>query len=349
MHLLCRGMKQTDMLKYGALFVLVLQNSTLVLTMRYSRSQEGQLYIASTAVVMSELTKLMVALVLIGLEENSIVGLRNKLYLDMVCQPVEFAKLVIPACLYTLQSNLLYVAVSNLDAVTYQVLYQLKILTTAMFSVLLLRRHLHLVQWLSLLVLLGGIALVQVSGLEATGSGDDATAALAGTRATLSTKGLAAVMLACCSSGCAGVYFEKVLKSSEVSLWVRNVELALIGIVAGLGGVWYSDAKAVGTQGFFRRLLALGVVRHWPAGPRWYCGGARGQVYRQCAQGVCHGHLHRGLLFGLTCVLRGGPAFTSVCFRGGNCNGCHSHVQYQQSIGHVLLLLIPQQQQGFVL
>jgi UDP-sugar transporter A1/2/3 len=36
-------------------------------------------------------------------------------------------KLAIPAMLYTLQNNLHYVALSNLDAVHFQVLYQLKV------------------------------------------------------------------------------------------------------------------------------------------------------------------------------------------------------------------------------
>ena len=37
--------------------------------------------------------------------------------------------------------------------------------------------------------------------------------------------GLVAVLCACFSSGFAGVYFEKVLKSSRSSLWMRNVQL----------------------------------------------------------------------------------------------------------------------------
>jgi len=82
-------------------------------------------------------------------------------------------------------------------------------------------------------VLLGDVALVQMSGLKDSG-GDIVTA---GTRSM--TTGLVAVTVACCSSGFAGVYFEKVLKESEASLWVPNVELAVIGIVAGLAGVWY--------------------------------------------------------------------------------------------------------------
>lgn len=45
----------------------------------------------------------------------------------------------------------------------HQVTYQLKILTTALFSVSMLGRRLGIYQWLSLLILMAGVALVQVS------------------------------------------------------------------------------------------------------------------------------------------------------------------------------------------
>ncbi len=37
--------------------------------------------------------------------------------------------------------------------------------------------------------------------------------------------GLVAVLVACCSSGFAGVYFEKILKETKQSVWVRNIQL----------------------------------------------------------------------------------------------------------------------------
>lgn len=39
--------------------------------------------------------------------------------------------------------------------------------------------------------------------------------------------GVTAVLVACCSSGFAGVYFEKILKESKQSVWVRNIQLGL--------------------------------------------------------------------------------------------------------------------------
>ena len=48
------GGKTSSSLKYWALGVLVVQNASLILTIRYSRTQEGDMYISSTAVVFAE-------------------------------------------------------------------------------------------------------------------------------------------------------------------------------------------------------------------------------------------------------------------------------------------------------
>ena len=67
------------------------------------------------------------------------------------------------------------------DAATYQLLYQLKILTTAVFSVVLLGKQLAPRQWASLCVLCLGVGLVQASAISNSSSNSlgstDATAA----------------------------------------------------------------------------------------------------------------------------------------------------------------------------
>ncbi len=61
------------------------------------------------------------------------------------------------------QNNLLYVAAGNLDVATYQITYQLKILTTAIFAVIILKKKLIRTQWFSLVILVIGVAMVQLS------------------------------------------------------------------------------------------------------------------------------------------------------------------------------------------
>ncbi|KAG7249063.1 hypothetical protein CRUP_000481, partial [Coryphaenoides rupestris] len=168
-------------LKYVSLGVLVFQTTSLVLTMRYSRTTlpaagsgggEGPRYLASSAVVVAELMKILACLLLVLKEHTSasppkssrgysVRALSSILRHEIIHKPAETLKLAIPSGIYTLQNNLLYVALSNLDAATYQVTYQLKILTTALFSVSMLGRRLGVYQWLSLLSLMAGVALVQ--------------------------------------------------------------------------------------------------------------------------------------------------------------------------------------------
>lgn len=71
----------------------------------------------------------------------SVRTLNRVLHDEILNKPMETLKLAIPSGIYTLQNNLLYVALSNLDAATYQVTYQLKILTTALFSVSMLGKN----------------------------------------------------------------------------------------------------------------------------------------------------------------------------------------------------------------
>ncbi|KAI9225310.1 MAG: nucleotide-sugar transporter-domain-containing protein [Piptocephalis tieghemiana] len=230
-----------------SLLVLVLHNSILVLLLRASRSHSDHssnpsdspslLYLASVAVVFTELLKLSICfLVLIFsmLSSSSSVPIRQGLacILSSVFQPREIIRLSLPSACYALQNNLLYLALSNLEAATFQVVYQLKILATALFSILLLRRTLSVKQWSSLLLLMMGVTLVQwqtaVPHHPSPGNSSEEPE-------EKPILGFMAVILACLSSGFAGCYFERILKSSSTyalpisppSLWVRNGQLGI--------------------------------------------------------------------------------------------------------------------------
>ncbi|XP_064624812.1 UDP-N-acetylglucosamine transporter-like isoform X2 [Lineus longissimus] len=234
-------------LKYVSLVVLIIQTTSLVLTMRYSRKvqEDGPKYLSSTAVVMAEAMKIVACICILFYQHGSSVpGLLAVLQEEIINKPVDTAKLAVPSGLYTIQNNLLFLALSNLDAATYQVTYQLKILTTALFSVLMLNRKLDVMKWVSLVLLMAGVALVQMPG--------ETKAAVKEISASSQLIGLGAVLCACFSSGFAGVYFEKILKGTSSSLWVRNIQLGVFGVIIGLVAVFLNDRDAVFKDGFFQ-------------------------------------------------------------------------------------------------
>lgn len=241
-------------LKYVSLITLCIQNSALVIVMRYSRLNEDKstLYFTSTAVFLSELSKLIICSYMAlnnQIQEKgnwSVKELYNEVFAS------DAWKLSIPAILYTIQNNLQYIAVSLLDAATFQVTYQLKILTTALCSVIMLGTSLNGVKWFSLFLLTFGVALVQFRDDSDSASKEDEDAIVE------RILGLIAVSVACVISGIAGVYFEKVLKkkknnnSKPVSIWIRNVQLSFFSLFPALIlGVWWKDGDGVWEKGFF--------------------------------------------------------------------------------------------------
>ncbi|XP_069956536.1 UDP-galactose translocator isoform X9 [Cherax quadricarinatus] len=144
---------QVAVLKYVSLVTLTVQNSAVALSMRYARTRPGDMFIASSAVVMAELVKMFASLFLVFKQEGSIQHLFMALHTQIWQQKIDTLKVCVPSFVYLVQNNLLYVSASNLDAATYQVTYQMKILTTAMFAVLILQKQLRGTQWLSLLIL----------------------------------------------------------------------------------------------------------------------------------------------------------------------------------------------------
>ena len=109
--------------KMWSLFILTLQNALVVLTLRYTRTLPGDMYLASTAVMITELLKAVVSVAILFGQSGNVVDFFKSLYSITFGQPLDAAKMLVPACIYTVQNNLLYIAVSNLDAATYQVKY----------------------------------------------------------------------------------------------------------------------------------------------------------------------------------------------------------------------------------
>lgn len=285
--------------KYLVLVLLVVQNTCLVLLMRYSRTRPGTMYLGSTAVCCDEAMKLITCLGIItcsyylkkrndddgsaeysqlnssdaeekqledGFDEFEVddddgdridtnatqLDKSNETFREYLRDQLQFDfRMGGLALLYTIQKNLLYVAISNLDAAVFQVTYQAKILTTALFSVLLLKRKLSKQKIGGLLLLTMGVALVQLDKVE-----DNASKSY---QEQNRWAGVLAVLGACCTSGFGGVYFELVLKPHQAdstgpppSVWAKNVQLSTFALIIALTTAFIKDHKAILSDGFFQ-------------------------------------------------------------------------------------------------
>ena len=278
--------------KSFALLLLIAQNVSLVLTMKVSMGDGATPYIVTVAVFMTELLKLVICVVVIYVYQG-------KTFNWMSILQVEGLKMAVPALLYVVQNNLLYFAVSRLEPAVFQITYQLKIATTALFSVIMLKRTLTRAQWAGVGLLLPGVCLVQLSRLSSAENDDVIVPVLinanANGNATSSNMilnnvvaqidlspgvglgvapihhgvsflgqllGFVAVLFSCLTSGFAGVYFEKVLKSAKsLSLWERNVQLATYSILIAGASVITKDFQRVITDGpFVGMSMSSGIV-----------------------------------------------------------------------------------------
>jgi len=220
-------------LRVQLLLLMVLQNSLTVLVGRYCQTaaSEEDKFSTLQLVLVCELVKLFASCLLQMGEESSGSSLMKAIDRDILSRPRDFMKMSVPAGLYFLQNNILYVALNNLTAPVFQVTYQTKLLTTAVMSVVMLNRKYKPLQWVALTALGIGVAIV-VLGESKKSEEEDA-------KNINMFKGLVAVTIACTSSAFAGVYFEKVLKSNDsnavpVSLWMRNMQLSFFSILVAL-------------------------------------------------------------------------------------------------------------------
>ena len=124
-----------------------------------------------------------------------------------------------------------------------QIASQLKILTTAVFSVFMLKKQLTKMQWFSLIVLFLGVVIAQIQ--------PDTMTQQSATINKEHYNGFAAVVISSLMSGFAGIYFEKILKGSEQSIWVRNVQLGFWGVIIGSVIMYMKDSEHISEKGIY--------------------------------------------------------------------------------------------------
>lgn len=246
-------------LKWISLVALTLQTSGQALLIRWARSGVGPVpYLSSTVVFWVESLKTCVSFGLVALEvggtRQALLALRSHLSQE----PADFLKAAVPSLIYTVQNNLMFYSLERLSAPVQQVLYQMKVLTTAGLSVIFLKRHLQFHQWVALCVLSTGIVLVQwprsgpssATPLPELIVGASWMQFLAMDAEQL--KGFVAVVCSCLTSSSAAVYVQMMLQQTSASIWIRNVQLGAVGAVVSLGVAIGRDSQKILEHGFLQ-------------------------------------------------------------------------------------------------
>jgi len=238
------------MFKLVILCALVAQNTGLVVVTRYSKAVLHEDYMSSSVVLCMECTKLAFASTMVGLrkEDSFLNGKDWSLPTKVIWLIRNSLVMSVPALSYFFQNILAYTALANLSSSVYGVLQQAKILSAAIFSVLLLRKQIGPHKWRALLLLFLGATLVEHHTFEES----EKKGAAEGNPVTGSLAMLAMISL----SGFAGVYYEKMLKGvnqspdDKLSVWDRNIQLAFWSIGFSFVGL-FQDRTRISEEGLF--------------------------------------------------------------------------------------------------
>ncbi|KAF0719000.1 Aste57867_1343 [Aphanomyces stellatus] len=241
-------------LKAISFVLLVLQNTLGTIVIKYSRASSK--YHGTTTVLLYEMLKLILCCgVVVASSGGNVSAAVRAIRVQVLGDTRGYLKMVLLAALYSFQNNVQLLALDHVSASTYAIVYQLKIVTTALFMVILLKRSFHVVQWLAMVVLMLGVVVCSVGNASSSSTDKQQSSAVG----VLMVVGLAV------NSGVAAAYFESVLKTHKPPaidhvkkdhvaidpMWRTNLQLASVSVVVAAVGVVHTALSSSSTFVFF--------------------------------------------------------------------------------------------------
>jgi len=245
--------------------ILCLQNSMFTILRRYSLGVLKEDYSKHECLLLAEAMKMVFSAMMIS---RSLPRGEATKRLSYVAR--KSSKMLFLAFLYGSMNILSFVALRNIGAGLFTIFAQLKILTTAMMSAIILQRTYSSARWRALVSLMLGVLLFS----EPIWNTDNRGKSVDGGSTFL---GCGAVLIEVSLSGFASIYFEKVVKTDQeqMTIWERNFQLAmwsfpmyLIFIVsegggkAGFLGGWSSTALMLSVLGAAGGLLVALSIKY---------------------------------------------------------------------------------------
>ena len=196
-------------LKWYILIAFIILHSALMVSLRSAAilaNPDNVDVISGTEVLTAEVIKLLLALLLCWIfdTKGNFTEFLKLLNESMLEDSSDFVKLSVPAILYIIQNNLQYIIETR---IVFLVLYQFKIITTAFFFSNMLPRRIYFREWCAIVALALGVCVVEACQPDVDGHYHASY-----------PFGIVSVLIAILTSGFAGVYYEKIMKSSKWSM-----------------------------------------------------------------------------------------------------------------------------------
>jgi UDP-sugar transporter A1/2/3 len=216
-------MESSYLIRRVVLVALCVQNASYTLLRKYSAMT--QVVNSREILLVGEIIKLFTSIYFISnsVETTSSKGKGTGKLIWLITNSY---KMLVLSSIYLIMNVLSFVSLSYIGAGEFTVCAQLKILTTAAFSVSILGTSLSATKWRALAQLVVGCILVTSPSFDNSST----------TQSDLYSKlslGYGAVLLEVVLSGFASIYFEKVVKSSTevITIWERNFQLSFYSII----------------------------------------------------------------------------------------------------------------------
>ncbi|XP_042425585.1 CMP-sialic acid transporter 1-like isoform X1 [Zingiber officinale] len=161
----------------------------------------------------------------------------------------------IPSIIYLIHNNVQFATLTYVDPSTYQIMGNLKIVTTGILFRFFLKRKLTTLQWMAIVLLTIGTTTSQVKGCGEASCDSLFSAPI---------QGYMLGLLSACLSALAGVYTEYLMKKNNDSLYWQNVQLYTFGVIFNMARLIVDDFRVEFENGpWWQRLLNGYTVTTW--------------------------------------------------------------------------------------
>ncbi|RLN47096.1 hypothetical protein BBJ29_002507 [Phytophthora kernoviae] len=220
--------------------------------------QDGKIpYSSTTVTLLIEVLKLVMMLTAIVVTETP---------LPTRFVPLEAFYYAVPSFLYTIDNNLNYVILRFMDAATLSVLWNLKIVVTAVLFRFVLKHPLSELRKIAIVLLLVGVLTSQSNHIREMEGGMTKNSTGGSSSGTMETEeevaadrsakdltmGVLLVLVGVILSSCASVFTEWAFKrKSNCHFFWQNIQMYVFGIIFNTAGALLVEGEDISSKGFF--------------------------------------------------------------------------------------------------